>query len=320
MVQEKKQNKKMDQIWKDFDRIRLENKKKKNELKSTPLFDSFDIEGAAKLIEKSKNIIVLTGAGISVAAGIPDFRSPKTGLYSRLKKYKLPTPESIFTLKYYKRKPEPFTMLASELFPSNKHKPTKVHQFIKLLEDKKMLKRNYTQNIDCLERKVGLSDKVLVECHGSFASATCLKCEAEYTQEYMKKIYDKKEVPYCTECLKGLIKPDIVFFGESLYRKYYVAAHSNDFDVCDLMIIIGTSLKVAPVSTLIDKVHYTCPRILINKEKVYNSNWLGQGFHFDEQFRDCFLEGDCQKIIESLCKELKWDLKIHCTLNKKKIK
>ena len=92
---------------------------------------------------------------MSVAAGIPDFRSPGTGLYSKLEKYKLPYPEAIFEINYYKKNPEAFLTLSKELLTAN-FEPTLGHAFIKKLNDEGMLYMNMTQNIDDLELKAGL--------------------------------------------------------------------------------------------------------------------------------------------------------------------
>jgi len=83
--------------------------------------------------DKFKKIVVATGAGISVSAGIPDFRSPKTGLYANLAKYNLPTPESIFTLSFFNETPEAFYQLAGEFLDTKKFNPTPTHYFIKFL-------------------------------------------------------------------------------------------------------------------------------------------------------------------------------------------
>ena len=88
---------------------------------------------------KFKKIVVLTGAGISVSAGIPDFRSPKTGLYANLQKYNLPTPESIFDIAYFKEKPEAFYQLAKEFLDLEKFNPTPTHYLARLFQDKKIL-------------------------------------------------------------------------------------------------------------------------------------------------------------------------------------
>ena len=98
---------------------------------------------------KFKRVVVLTGAGLSVAAGIPDFRTPGTGLYSQLQKYNLPYPELIFTLDYFKKEPKPFLSLFNECF-KGEYKPTIAHYLIQQLEAHGVLLMNLTQNIDDL--------------------------------------------------------------------------------------------------------------------------------------------------------------------------
>jgi NAD-dependent SIR2 family protein deacetylase len=91
-----------------------------------------------------KKIVFMTGAGISVSAGIPDFRSPGTGLYSNLKKYNLPRPEAIFDIEYFKQKPEAFYMLAKTFLDLDNYDPTPTHHFCKLLENKGWVKKYMT--------------------------------------------------------------------------------------------------------------------------------------------------------------------------------
>lgn len=104
---------------------------------------------------KFKNIMVMTGAGISVSAGIPDFRSPKTGVYANLEEYDLPSPEALFTIDFFVKKPEAFYKFAKN-FDLTKFDPTPTHYFNKLLQNKKLLYQNLTQNIDNLEEKTGM--------------------------------------------------------------------------------------------------------------------------------------------------------------------
>ena len=123
----------------------------------------------------------MTGAGISVSAGIPDFRSPKTGLYDNLKEYKLPYPEAIFTLDFFQQKPEPFYKLANEFLDMTKYKATPTHYFCKMLENKGILNYYLTQNIDNLEEKCGFDvygDKFL-QAHGANNGAHCSVCDGE---------------------------------------------------------------------------------------------------------------------------------------------
>jgi NAD-dependent histone deacetylase SIR2 len=110
-----------------------------------------------------------TGAGISTSAGIPDFRSPETGLYANLARLNLPHAEAVFDISYFRDKPEPFYSLARELYPG-KFRPTITHSFISLLHKKGLLLKLFTQNIDCLEREAGVPGDLIIEAHGSFAT------------------------------------------------------------------------------------------------------------------------------------------------------
>lgn len=114
------------------------------------VLDELTLDGLARYIlsGKCKNIICMVGAGISTSAGIPDFRSPGTGLYANLQKYNLPYPEAIFQIDYFKKHPEPFFALARELYPGQ-FKPTVCHYFLRMLKDKGLLTRCYSQVRDC---------------------------------------------------------------------------------------------------------------------------------------------------------------------------
>ena len=128
--------------------------------------------------KKFKKVLVLTGAGLSVAAGIPDFRSPGTGLYSKLSEYKLPYPEAIFELSYFKSHPTAFLTLAKELLTAE-YEPTLGHRFIKKLQDEDILLMNMTQNIDDLEIKAGVKEDKLLQAHGHSRSAHCVSCKTQ---------------------------------------------------------------------------------------------------------------------------------------------
>ena len=190
---------------------------KDEEIKSTPSKKRMkdpSLDKFIKALENSSKVIVLVGAGVSVSAGIPDFRSPGTGLYSQLSKYKLPSPEAIFEIGYFKQNPEPFRKLAIEMWANGKYKPTLGHYFIKLLDDKKKLLRCYTQNIDSLESMTGLSKEKIVAAHGNFDSAQCIYTKKkvpieEVRQAYLNTSHDELNKKHGTR----LVKPDIVFFG-----------------------------------------------------------------------------------------------------------
>ncbi|KAF3941521.1 hypothetical protein ABW19_dt0202086 [Dactylella cylindrospora] len=258
-----------------------------------------DIKSVAEYIASGecRNIVLMVGAGISTSAGIPDFRSPDTGLYANLKRLDLPEPEAVFDLSYFMGNPLPFYTLAHDLYPG-KYRPTITHSFIRLLEIKGLLKMCWTQNIDTLERAAGVSPDKLVESHGSFAGQHCVECKAPYPDDLMQKHIraDPVEIPTCFEgnC-NGLVKPDITFFGESLPAKFAESQHLLE-DV-DLAIVMGTSLTVYPFASLPMRVPDGPPRLLINKEKVGEI-----GTRRDDVV---FLK-ECDDGVRILCYELGW--------------
>lgn len=268
-----------------------------------PYFSSFNVEGVAKYIisHKVKNIIALVGAGLSTSAGIPDFRSANTGLYFNLQKYKLPYPEAVFDLEYFPSNPAPFYEVMKEMYPGlGKYFPTPSHFFLKQLNDQGILKRVYTQNIDGLESVAGLPDEKVVCSHGTFRTSHCIKCGKFYpdTSVFLEQI-TKGEIFKC-EC-GGYVKPDIVFFNESLPEVFFERI-KTDFDDCDMLMVFGTSLVVYPFASLVDAVPINCPRVVVNREKV------GKTMDFSEEGRDIALLGDCDDVVLRLCKALGWSL------------
>mmetsp|Transcript_26885 Transcript_26885/g.63156 ORF Transcript_26885/g.63156 Transcript_26885/m.63156 type:complete len:318 (-) Transcript_26885:244-1197(-) len=254
-----------------------------------------ELEQLAKLIEdgRAKKILVLCGAGVSTGAGIPDFRSPGTGLYDNLQKYNLPYPEAIFELNYYRKKPGAFVSLAHELWPGIQFQPTLTHHFLNVLAEKGLLLRIYSQNIDGLEFLAGIPDDKLVECHGHFRTASCIDCEAIADIETVKqKIVRDGETPICDYC-GGNIKPDIVFFGEGLPDRFHRLL-KQDIPKADLLLVMGTSLNVAPVSMIPDMVR--CNRVLFNRDLVMK---IRKG-------RDMFIPGDCDTNVQKLIDRLGW--------------
>eukprot|EP00540_Astrosyne_radiata_P003427 CAMPEP_0116847718 /NCGR_PEP_ID=MMETSP0418-20121206/14587_1 /TAXON_ID=1158023 /ORGANISM="Astrosyne radiata, Strain 13vi08-1A" /LENGTH=334 /DNA_ID=CAMNT_0004479189 /DNA_START=74 /DNA_END=1078 /DNA_ORIENTATION=+ len=251
------------------------------------------IRKVADWINKAKHILVLTGAGISVSAGIPDFRTPGTGLYDNLQEYDLPFPEAVFSLDFYQQNPKPFIRLAKEIWPGLVYSPTVTHSFLALLQEK--LLRVYSQNIDGLECLAGLDDKLIVECHGHFRSASCISCGARQKDvEACKEKIFKQQTPLCEVCKVGYVKPDIVFFGESLPRRYH-SLWRKDTKKADLLLILGTSLQVAPVCTLPDYVN--CNRVLMNREEVGDFDW-------NKDDENIFLKGNCDDTVILLSKAL----------------
>lgn len=270
------------------------------------------LDQVCETIKNAKNIIVLTGAGVSVSCGIPDFRS-RDGIYERLRvEYPdMRDPQSMFDIGYFARDPRPFYQFAKEIYPGQ-FEPSLSHRFIKLLERKGKLLRNYTQNIDTLERVAGI--KNVIECHGSFATASCTRCKYKVDAIDIQEDIFNQRIPMCKMCATestkdfdgtmsprpdlplnftqlvaaGVMKPDIVFFGESLPDKFH-SMIELDKSNCDLLIVIGSSLKVRPVALIPSSINPTIPQILINREQL-------EHFVFDVE-----LLGDSDVIINHLC-------------------
>jgi NAD-dependent histone deacetylase SIR2 len=255
------------------------------------------LEAVAEYIKdgRPKRIVVMTGAGISTPAGIPDFRSPDTGLYANLARLDLPYAEAVFDISYFRQNPDPFYVLAKELYPG-KFYPTIAHSFIALLDEKWMLQMLFTQNIDCLERRAGVPGVKIVEAHGSFATQRCIDCKTEYPDDLMKKAVEQGEVPHCIvpQC-NGLVKPDIVFFGEALPEAFFKNRHIPA--MADLVIVMGTSLSVQPFASLPSFASEGVPRILINKEIVGD---------FGSRPDDVVVLGDCDEGVRKLADALGW--------------
>ncbi|CAI6335435.1 unnamed protein product [Periconia digitata] len=259
--------------------------------------DSRSLESLAKYIKdgRAKRIVVMTGAGISTSAGIPDFRSPDTGLYANLQRLNLPYAEAVFDIDYFRKNPDPFYALAQELYPGS-YRPTITHSFIKLLHDKGLLLKLFTQNIDCLEREAGVPDDKIIEAHGSFAKQSCIECKYPYPKDQMQQAIKDKSVPRClnSEC-NGLVKPEIVFFGEQLPESFF----RNRFlpEDSDLCIVMGTSLSVQPFASLPQACGESTPRLLINSEQVGS---LGS------RADDVLLLEDCDAGVRKLAEACGW--------------
>lgn len=276
---------------------------------------SFTLEGIAEFIKSDRptNVIVMTGAGTSTSAGIPDFRSPGSGLYDNLQKYNLPDPQAVFDISFFRKKPEPFFDLCKELFPE-RLKPTVCHYFVRLLEKKGILRRWFTQNVDALEFLTGIPEEKVVTAHGSPRSSTCTACGEKFDLQWLRDRLKAKGclVPRCHRC-DGVVKPDIVFFGENLPRRFFHCAIS-DFPQCDLLLIMGTSLVVQPFASMVNEVSEEVPRLLINKEQVGRSGTFertigvqGLCYGLKENTRDVFWSGTCDDGCRRLAELLDWE-------------
>lgn len=249
-------------------------------------------------------IAVMTGAGISVAAGIPDFRTPGTGLYAKVDQLGLPYPEAIFSLDFLREDPLPFFKIANG-FLTFKAKPVQAHKFIKKVADEGQLLINFTQNIDGLELDAGLPENLLIQAHGHMRSAHCIECGIEAPISEFFSHVSREEVFYCPRCggttdseERGVIKPDVIFFGEQLPMSF--RSKMTDIEHSDLVFVMGTSLKVYPFASLLSIVAPGVPIVLLNREDP--------GCIDTDQHPFVFLQGDIEDSVKKLAEDLGWVL------------
>lgn len=193
-----------------------------------------------KMIDESNNIVFFGGAGVSTESGIKDFRS-EDGLYNMKYKY---NPEEILSHSFFYNNTKEFYDFYKDKMNALDKEPNITHKFLFKLEKENKLKGIITQNIDGLHSKAG--NKKVYELHGSIYRNYCTKCNKFYDAKY---VFNYNDIPIC-QC-GGIIKPDVVLYGEMLddnCLRQSIKLISN----CDLLIIAGTSLNVYPASGLIN--------------------------------------------------------------------
>ncbi|MHB8070860.1 MAG: SIR2 family NAD-dependent protein deacylase [Candidatus Cryosericum sp.] len=194
----------------------------------------------AQLIQQSHRIVALTGAGISTSAGIPDFRGPK-GIYVT-HQY---DPERTFDIEWFDKDPRYFFNFARDFLSTINHiEPTRTHAFLARLEHRGSLTTVITQNIDGLHQKAG--SRSVIEVHGSFRQGHCRHCGQACGYERLKRGILANGIPHCETC-GGVIKPDIVFYGEAVRGMDEAQGEAHR---ADLFLVIGTSLTVYPAAML----------------------------------------------------------------------
>lgn len=217
--------------------------------------DNHLIDQAARLLRRSRYAIALTGAGISTPSGIPDFRSPDTGLWESVDPMKV---ASIYT---FRRHPESFFEWIRPLTRLLlKAEPNPAHRALARLEAQDILRAVITQNVDGLHQRAGSSE--VLEIHGHMRSATCMDCyRSEPTEDLVEALLSSEDVPRCPEC-GGVLKPDVVLFGEQLPIQVVNAAVAH-VESADLMLVAGSFLEVTPVSRLPMKIHRRGGRLIV---------------------------------------------------------
>jgi NAD-dependent protein deacetylase/lipoamidase len=198
----------------------------------------------ARLIEGAESVVALTGAGISVPSGIPDFRSPGTGLWANV------NPMEVAHIDAFRRDPVAFWSFYGQRFHTLENKrPNRAHAALVALERAGLLDAVITQNIDRLHARAG--SRALVEVHGSISHSVCLVCGLRYELGDVRRrlSVDPEGVPRC-DCGQPL-KPGVVLFGEYLPADAIARAETLAAGA-DLMLCIGSSLEVYPVAGLPD--------------------------------------------------------------------
>ncbi|KAL7426265.1 hypothetical protein ACHAXH_000290, partial [Discostella pseudostelligera] len=279
-----------------------------------------------------KSIIVLAGAGMSVSCGIPDFRSAGVGLYHTLRAELLTASaeerefiETDPTLALDKRLflHNPLPMLETKRSfilgtQEKRWKATLAHRFVELLHTKLgKLTRLYTQNIDGLELQTAIPKKKVVNVHGSMGAAACELCGHgvdfdEFCGKVRTNIKDitgedvdapTKSTPiYCEACGEPTVKPDIVLFTGSLPKTFFKRT-AKDLPEADLLIVMGTSLSVAPANSLVYRIPSTAVRLIMNNEQV--GRRLGIDYS-DSAIRDVWAHGSTDESCLNLAEKMGW--------------
>ena len=293
-----------------------------------------NLDEIAKFIlsDQCKLIAILAGAGMSKSSGIPDFRS-SGGMYDTLRPELLTASEE----ERYLMSIDPTTVFEKDMFLQNplpclelkrpfilgtvekRWRATIAHRFVELLHKKTgKLSRLYTQNIDGLESQCRyLPSEKVVGVHGSMHKASCEICGAEadfeqFCEDVRMNIKDisrqdpsappQSRVIPCKTCARAAVKPTVVLFRSSLPEEFFVRAVA-DMPNVDLLIVIGTSLMVAPANTLVYRVPPTCLRMIVNNEPVGMRLGINYGEHAT---RDFFANGNCDDVFLDLICHLDW--------------
>jgi len=214
------------------------------------------IERIVSLMKQSHNTVVVTGAGISTEAGIPDFRGPN-GIYRRLGEDRV---MQIINIDFFHRHPAEFYSFYRQYFDFPPVEPSHAHKVLAQMENKNYIRGIVTQNIDNLHQKAG--SKNVVAIHGNAERFVCTgkKCHKYYDAQYVQNFADS--VPVCSAC-GSIIKPDVVLFGENINN--YMGARDMIVNA-RLLMVIGSSLTVYPLAGFVKEFStFTQDLVIINQ-------------------------------------------------------
>lgn len=242
------------------------------------------IEAAAGLIASAGCSVVLTGAGISTPSGIPDFRTPGSGVWSRF------NPMEVASLTAFRYQPEKFFTwlhpMAKKMFDAL---PNPAHYALAVLEKAGYLQTIITQNIDGLHQRAG-SEEVL-EVHGTLDSLTCIGCYHKYPAgDFISSFIQKGTPPRCPSCSE-ILKPDVILYEEQLPRTTWLKAQKACQN-CSLILVAGSSLEVVPAATLPQRALENHAKLII----------INQGTTYLDSRAEIRIEGDVAEILPLISK------------------
>jgi NAD-dependent protein deacetylase/lipoamidase len=212
-----------------------------NGLNGTVSVPSAAVERLAELLEGAESAVALTGAGVSVPSGIPDFRTPGTGMWANV------DPMEVAHVDVFRRDPERFWAYYRPRFQSlGDKRPNRAHAALAELERRGLIEGVITQNIDRLHRAA--ESENVIEMHGTIETSSCTICLNSFELEQVELLFDARGVAVCTDC-GGPVKPDVVLFGE-LLPESAMARATELAERADLMLCVGSSLAVHPVAGL----------------------------------------------------------------------
>jgi NAD-dependent deacetylase len=213
------------------------------------------IEQAIDYLKQSQHAVALTGAGVSTASGIPDFRSPTSGLWENA------DPMEVASIYGFTHNPQAFFDWIHPLAQLiMRARPNPAHEALARLEQFGPLRALITQNIDLLHTRAG--SQTVYEVHGHLRQATCQNCRHKLpTSDIFPEFLATRHIPRCPLC-QGVLKPDVILFGELLPVPVMRAAQ-RETEVCDLMLVAGSSLTVAPACDLPQQAKMTGARLII---------------------------------------------------------
>lgn len=223
------------------------------------------IKGVAKTAEILRgrhHTVVLTGAGISTPSGIPDFRSPTSGLWEKY------DPFEVASLNAFRYNPDKFFNWMRPLaMKIARAQPNPAHYSLARLENAGYIKAIITQNIDGLHQSAG--SKNVLEVHGTLRTLTCINCYQQYdASRYTPAYVERGVIPHCERC-NGTLKPDVILYGEQLPARTWMLAQEQGKN-CDAMIVAGSSLEVLPVAGLpMRAIDHGASLIIINQSETY---------------------------------------------------